>query len=466
MQISHRIAFIRHQITTFFVVLIVGFPSIFAEAQIPLVDPTFRPDLPADGQVNAMILQADGSIVIGGGFNSVAGRPVSNLARLFSDGGLDETFGIGTDTGVLGLAQQADGKIIVGGNFTELQGAPVFGLGRLFPNGEVDTNFNAGLLFTSNNPPFKIAIRPDGKILVGTIANTNGGLFQLTTNGALDPNFIQTNIFEGYWMHSLMVQTNGTILAGGGFASVNGFVSPGLVKLNASGQVNKNFQTGLATNSDVFTILEQTNGGILVGGLFRHTNGTPNTVLQRLDTNFQWDASFQVSPFSPFDTFSGPYIRSAILQPDGKIVAGGNFEAVGGYHRLHIVRLDSAGHVDPCFDPGLGLGGYGGVNVVISQPDGRILAGGNLGVPGFVPNNVARLLPQGECDATRVYFAHDADLYYVAGTTPPGGTNILQVSTNLTDWIDIDTKTNSYIFLPTGISYDDNSVFYRIKRTP
>jgi hypothetical protein len=342
---------------------------------------------------------------------------------------------------------------------------PAYGMGRLLANGEVDTNFNVGALFAaSNDTPFKLALRPDGKILVSTLG---GRLFQILTNGALDPAFIQTNVFFGFYIHSLFVDTNGSALIGGGFTSVNGFESPALVQLDAAGQVNTNFQTGFAPNSDAFTLLKQTNGGFLVGGLFLHTNGTANTVLQRLDSNLHWDASFQTDAFSTSD-LGGAFIRSVIVQPDGKIVAGGTFETVAGYHRRHIVRLDASGRIDPCFDPGIGLGGFSGVNIVKLQPDGRVLAGGGFGAPGFVPNEIVRLLPQGDCDATRVYFGSDGDSgYFAAGTWPPGGTHYLQSSTNLIDWQNLDLETGPYLYHPLFIDPGEmSSVYFRIKTTP
>lgn len=464
MQFSLSINFcrVRYQFTAFFFVLFIGLPRIFAESQIPLIDPTFQPNLPAEGngQVNDILLQADGSIVIGGSFESISDKPIGGIARLFRDGKLDENFGTGADSGVLGLAQQTDGKIVVSGYFTELQGVTRYGLGRLLANGEVDTNFNAGLLFANNNTPYKLAIRPDGRILVSTL---NGGLFQVTTNGTLDSTFVQTNAFQGYWIHSLFLETNGSVLAGGGFTSVNGFVSSGLVQLDSSGKVNTNFQTGLASSSDVFTILQQTNGGFLIGGMLLHTDGTANTVLQRLDSQLNWDPSFQTSQFTAYNVQTGPFIRSAILQPDGKIVVGGNFEDVGGYYRRHLVRLDSSGHVDTCFDTGIGMLSYWGVNIVKMEPDGRILAGGAFGAPGLIPNELARLLPQGDCNAVRVYIGNQDPGYYVIGSWPPGGTNHVQTSTNLIDWEDLAVETGPSVFISVDIT-DSPAAFFRVKR--
>jgi len=453
--------------STILTILVFGLLRSSAQEQIPLVDTTFQPDIvatqgPGNG-VNGIVVQSDGRIIIGGNFTSVSGQPITNLARLFSNGQLDASFGIsGTDGGVLDLAQQPDGKILVSGTFTNLQGVPRQGLGRLLTNGAVDMNFDVGpTLFATNGTAYKLALRPDGRILVGTVNGSVCRLFQLNTNGGLDSPFTQTNLFAGWWIHSLLVRTDGTVLIGGGFSIVNGFSSPGLVVLDASGNLQTNFQSNLAMNSDIFAILAQTNGGLLLGGELLHTNGSPSTVMARLDSNLQWDTNFQTSSFTPFDFFA--YIRSAILQADGKIVAGGDFDQVGGYFRRYLVRLDANGKVDPCFDTDIGLGGVWGVNVVTAQSDGRILAGGSFGIAGLVPNNLVRLLPQSDCNATRVYILKEGDGITAAGTCPPGGTNFLQSSTNLFDWTDVDVETNPLLSAPIDPSASP-STFYRVKK--
>jgi hypothetical protein len=67
------------------------------------------------------------------------------------------------------------------------------------------------------------------------------------------------------------------------------------------------------------------------------------------------------------------------VQPDGKILIGGNFTSVGGGDglatlRQFIARLNADGTVDMSFDPGAN-------NVVYAlavQPDGKILVGGTF----------------------------------------------------------------------------------------
>ena len=145
----------------------------------------------------------------------------------------------------------------------------------------------------------------------------------------------------------------------------------------------------------------------------------------------------------------GPAISALLLLPDGKIVAGGDFYEVGGFWRRHIARFTPEGHVDGCFDPGLGLGGFsvGTVRAIALQPDGRILIGGLFqGVDtAYGQFNLARLLPQSDCDSIRVYLK-GGDQTFAAATFPPGGTNYLEASADLTNWQTILIDTSPYLY--------------------
>jgi hypothetical protein len=79
-------------------------------------------------------LQADGRILVGGQFTTLAGQSRTNIARLNADGTLDTSFNPGAGgfyPHVNSLAVQADGKILVGGSFTTLGGQSRTNIGRL-----------------------------------------------------------------------------------------------------------------------------------------------------------------------------------------------------------------------------------------------------------------------------------------------------------------------------------------------
>lgn len=77
-----------------------------------------------DGRVNVLAVQADGKILVGGGFSQIGGQTRRGLVRLTADGSLDTGFGDIAATGgaVYALATQSDGKLLIGGNFTQVGG--------------------------------------------------------------------------------------------------------------------------------------------------------------------------------------------------------------------------------------------------------------------------------------------------------------------------------------------------------
>jgi uncharacterized membrane protein len=83
--------------------------------------------------VNAVAVQSDGRIVLGGNFTNVGGDTRNRLARVHANGALDNTF---LDPNVAGtsvndVAVQSDGRIVLGGAFTSFDNVPRLRLARL-----------------------------------------------------------------------------------------------------------------------------------------------------------------------------------------------------------------------------------------------------------------------------------------------------------------------------------------------
>ena len=82
---------------------------------------TFNPGSGADDALTGLAVQADGKILLAGGFTEVDGQPRNRVARLNADGSLESTttfdLGTGANDLVYSVAVQADGKILLGGEF-------------------------------------------------------------------------------------------------------------------------------------------------------------------------------------------------------------------------------------------------------------------------------------------------------------------------------------------------------------
>src|ERR1051326_83316 len=101
----------------FSILIVLGTTAWQAEAQI--LD-TFNPG--ANGTVNALAVQADGEILVGGAFTTLGGQTRNRLARLNADGTLDLGFNPGANNNVNALLVQPDGQILLGGSFTTMGG--------------------------------------------------------------------------------------------------------------------------------------------------------------------------------------------------------------------------------------------------------------------------------------------------------------------------------------------------------
>src|SRR5438132_3858140 len=95
-----------------------------------------------------------------------------------------------------------------------------------------------------------------------------------------------------------------------------------------------------------------------------------------------------------FDPNANDSVYVAVVQPDGKILIGGNFTTLspnGGaaVTRNHIARLNPDGTLDTAFNPNA-VGGE--VLSLALQADGKVLVGGNfISMGGQTRHRIARV---------------------------------------------------------------------------
>jgi uncharacterized delta-60 repeat protein len=146
------------------------------------LDAAFNPQFPTNEAVHTVAVQSDGKVVVGGEFNCW-GTNCQVVARFMPDGSLDAAFqpptnAVGISYGrlpeVKSLALQPDGKIVIAGIFSRIAGASRNGIARLNSDGSLDEEFfpGAGLLLRSPNWgndgwAEKVLLQPDGQTLVG-----------------------------------------------------------------------------------------------------------------------------------------------------------------------------------------------------------------------------------------------------------------------------------------------------------
>ena len=200
---------------------------------------------------------------------------------------------------------------------------------------------------------------------------------------------------------SFAVQPDGKIMAGGSFSTLAGQSCSNLGRLNADGSL----EIALNANAPapylpwVYSLALQPDGKILVGGAFTMLAGQPRTYLGRINGDGSLDTAF-----NPHIPGAGQGVLALAVQPDGKILVGGNFTALAGQPRSNLGRLNANGSLDPDFNPQAN-------NLVYSlavQPDGMILvAGAFTGLGGWNHGRVARLYPDGTLDMSFNPVAND-----------------------------------------------------------
>src|SRR5262245_48323932 len=344
--------------------------AVSSAAQPGSLDPTFNAGAIADARVNAVAVQVDGRIIIAGQFSTGAPR----IARLMSDGTPDTSFhpGLGANNEILALAIQSDGKILIGGTFTFYNVTARNRIARLNGDGTLDASFNPGT--GADQPVQAIAIAADGKIVIGGAFGLFNGtprnrIARVLANGTLDGSFNPGTGANGTIL-ALAIQTDSLILAGGDFNNYNGFGIGHLVRINTNGLRDIGFTVGAGADTTVRTIAIQPDGKILIGGNFLAYGGTPRARVARVNGNGTLDGGF-----TPGLGADQP-VWSVFPLADGRITLAGNFVNYNGTPRSRIALLNSDGTLHVAFNPGLGADNL--VTYIRPQADGKLILTGDL----------------------------------------------------------------------------------------
>jgi uncharacterized delta-60 repeat protein len=159
------------------------------------------------------------------------------------------------------------------------------------------------------------------------------------------------------------------------------------------GANDSSFDPGAGVDGSISDLLLQPDGKILIGGNFTAYDGTLRNYCARLNTDGILDTVFDPG------AGTNAMVNAFALQPDGRILIVGLFTTFNGTPRYSIARLNSDGSLDPGFDHVTGANG--GIQSVALQPDGRILIGGWFTTYDGTPrNHIARLNGDGSLDGT------------------------------------------------------------------
>jgi len=196
---------------------------------------------------------------------------------------------------------------------------------------------------------------------------------------------------------SLVIQSDDKIVMVGGFTTQSGVSANRIARFNADGTSDTTFSTNIGTglSGTVRSLAIQSDGKIVAGGDFTTQNGTTANRIARFNADGTPDTTFRTN----IGTGLGSTVNSFAIQPDDKIVVGGNFTTQNGTTANYIARFNADGTPDITFSTNIGIGlGYRTYSLAI-QSDGKILAGGDFTTQnGTTANRIARFNSDGTPD--------------------------------------------------------------------
>ena len=347
--------------------------------------------------------------------NSVCAQP-GTLDSTFGENG-KVSFG-GANLYVAAVVMQTDGKICAAGSRGYDYGDSEFVIARFFSDGKVDSSFGVdGKAATSFGANFysviatSVIIQPDRKIVVGGFLFSYGdpqaeyfALVRYKANGSLDSNFGNNGKVITFLAHAetemncLALQADGKILAAG---NCDGFC---IVRYLPKGKLDSSFGTnGIITKFDFFSINElaiQPDGKIIAGGSAPAAEFSNNYDfgLSRLLANGTVDSSFGTNGRNVFDFYGGQDgISSISILKNGNIVAAGNvYNSNINQYEIGLAKYTINGDFDSSFGVNGKIVTTAGenspsVNKLIIQQDGRFITAGSI---------LARFKTEGNLDST------------------------------------------------------------------
>jgi uncharacterized delta-60 repeat protein len=426
------------------------------------VNPAFDPGAGAGSPgrlVRALGLCPDGKILVGGAFTVFDNQPRNYVSRLNLDGSLDLSFdpGQGPNGMVVAVGALPNGKALIGGSFTNVSGAALTSIARLNTNGTLDGTFKQPSLL--NAALTSMIVQTNGKTVVGGgFTQPAPFLARIRTDGGPDTGF-DVGTGPDAIVHAVCLDSNGPVLQmviGGAFNSVNGYPENKVARIRVDGDVDRTFIPPEVNDGLVQAVAVDANDRVLIGGSFTTLDGSYHPGLARLNVDGSLDETFN-------PTFDGA-VYALVVQPDGKLLVGGTFTTVNQTNRGRIARLLPDGSLEQGFAAGSGADGT--VFSILYLPDNGILIGGGFGtVDGLPRAGVAKLVGD-PAPPLRVQPLPGASGQWIVGVnTAPGAQYVYEASQDLQTWTDVTRFTaNSYYTVlvdPAAPGYAFR--FYRVR---
>ena len=299
------------------------------------------------------------------------------------------------------VAPTSDGGAFVGGDFHRIAGQQRNYFAHLKADGTLDEAFPATGMFNGHGSVYAVLLQSDGKLIVGGAFRLSGdrnNLVRLNADGSVDGTFVTA--YTSGAVRSIRPLPNGRLLIAGDFSSVrsNGsFITRYRVAiLNADGSLDTTFVPPPSVGLTVWDAIPVAGGGYLMAGELSTVDGVATSGVVKLTATGAVDSTFAAAGKFPI----GPrvVVYSMAEQSDGRIILGGGFSSFAGQTVSNLLRIDASGVLDPTFGAALGTVNSEVGKVQVDASDNVWIAGAFTTIGGVSQPRVAKLLSTGALD--------------------------------------------------------------------
>ena len=340
------------------------------------------------------------------------------------------------------IAVAPDGDLVVVGSVEGVDGHTDFAIARLNPDGTLDPGFSGDGRLTldlsegGDDAATGVAIRPDGRIVVGGVSSDRFVVLQLLTDGTPDGDFAGDGTSEpafgeggAAYARDLVLDAGGNVVVvGSGESEVGGGRDAAMARLTPEGQLDESFAgdgtltvgmdtEGFESSDSAAAVSVLADGDLAIAGdHFQAPDG--NGLLGRVDG----DGSVETLKSLGSGRF---YAASDVATvADGTPLAVGHFQPHGAPGGSALAwALDPSGQADSReFTAESGAALRARARTVAALDDGRAVIGGAIGDAGalwlFDPGSSDGFVASGEVAFTPNDVAETDGKVVAAGGSP------------------------------------------------
>jgi hypothetical protein len=324
-----------------------------------LIQPSMSNFPKVTGTVKSAISDNNGGFYIGGNFSSVGGQSRYNVARIKSDGSLDEYIGTEKMTGSINSMQLDGSKLYIGGNFT--YGEALKSKGALIDPATANINLTQESMIGSG-VSIAISDGANGFYIGGDFSWADGGLLysnlvHLLSDGSIDVLFMP---MPDSYVSSLLL-SGGTLYVGGSFKTIGGQARNNIAALNAITGAALSWNPNVSASAGFFSAvstLAKSGSTLYIGGFFNSVGGQTRNNIAAIDTVAGTATTWNPNADDPV---------SAMVVNGGTLFVGGSFNNIGGQARVAIAALSTTTGAASAWNANVGNTNFSVYSLVLSS---------------------------------------------------------------------------------------------------